>query len=235
MGDLKIGSLFSGIGGLELGLEWAGVGRVVWQVECDPFCRKVLAKHWPGVKQYEDVQKVGAELERVDVVCGGFPCQDLSGAHTAGKRRGLDGAKSGLWSEYLRIVESCRPTWIVVENVMPCRDWLPFVRRDLHEIGYSSVPVLLRACDVAAPHERPRCFVLAHADGKGEPLRAEHAKVAGLRALSKPGRHWGAPPPRGFRMDDGVPRGMDRLRCLGNAVVPQCAEVIGRIIVAAHG
>ena len=90
---MTIGSLFSGIGGLELGLEWAGLGPVRWQVEQDMWCRAVLAKHWPDAGRFDDVCTVGAELEPVDIICGGFPCQDLS---NAGARAGLAGARSGL-------------------------------------------------------------------------------------------------------------------------------------------
>jgi hypothetical protein len=103
--SLTIGSLFSGVGGLELGLEWAALGPVVWQCEIDPFCRAVLAKHWPNATRYEDVT-IEREWPRVDIICGGFPCQDIS---TAGRGVGLDGARSGLWYTYLRIVRQIRP------------------------------------------------------------------------------------------------------------------------------
>lgn len=99
--SLTIGSLFSGIGGIELGLEWAGLGPVMWQVEKDPFCRDVLKRHWPEVKRYEDVRQVGrSNLAPVDLICGGFPCQDTS---SAGSRKGLEGPSSGLWREFHRI------------------------------------------------------------------------------------------------------------------------------------
>ena len=102
MANFRIGSLFSGIGGLETGLERAGLGRVVWQVEQDTYCRQVLAKHWPDVARFDDVRSVGAgKLERVDLICGGFPCQDLS---VAGSGEGLNGDRSGLWFEYARII-----------------------------------------------------------------------------------------------------------------------------------
>lgn len=227
---MRIGSLFSGIGGLELGLERAGLGYVAWQCEKDDYRRSVLERHWPTVYRYDDVESIPRFPPPVDILCGGFPCQDLSGAHTNGKRRGLEGPKSGLWSQFRELAEGIEPDWVIVENVYPAHDWLPFVRRDLHEIGYSSVPFLLRAEDVGAPHERPRVFLVAHADSQGKPLRAVDAEVAGVRALSECRRDWGSTPPGGFRVDDGVPAGLDRLRALGNAVVPACAEVIGRMI-----
>lgn len=111
---LTVGSLFSGIGGLELGLERAGM-RTVWQVEQNEYCRKVLAKHWPDVQRFIDVREVGAHnLPPVDLICGGFPCQDIS---NAGTMEGLAGERSGLWSEYARIVRELRPRYVVVENV----------------------------------------------------------------------------------------------------------------------
>lgn len=111
---MNVGSLFAGIGGFDLGLERAGM-RVAWQVELDPCCRAVLARHFPEARRYEDVCEVGAKsLAPVDLICGGFPCQDLS---PAGKGAGLAGARSGLWAEFARIVRELRPRYVVVENV----------------------------------------------------------------------------------------------------------------------
>jgi DNA (cytosine-5)-methyltransferase 1 len=111
---MNIGSLFAGIGGLELGLERAGLGPTLWQVEKDPFCRSVLERHWPDAERYDDVTTVDpAELAPVDLICGGFPCADIS---LAGKGLGLAGAQSGLWWEFARIVRGAMPRWVVVEN-----------------------------------------------------------------------------------------------------------------------
>src|SRR5437868_5460774 len=111
---VNVGSLFSGIGGFELGFERAGM-RVSWQVEQDAYCRAVLARHFPDAARFEDVREVGAQnLDPVDLICGGFPCQDLS---SAGRGAGIDGARSGLWSEFARIVCELRPRYVVVENV----------------------------------------------------------------------------------------------------------------------
>jgi site-specific DNA-cytosine methylase len=108
------GSLFAGIGGMDLGLERAGL-TCRWQVEIDPYCRKVLAKHWPDVPKLEDVRDAGAHnLQPVGLIAGGFPCQDIS---NAGKRAGIDGERSGLWSEYARIIRELRPRYVLVENV----------------------------------------------------------------------------------------------------------------------
>lgn len=158
---LTIGSLFSGIGGLELGLEACGLGPVLWQAEIDPFCRAVLAKHWPEARRYEDVRSIDATADHPDVICGGFPCQDLS---LAGKQRGLSADRSGLWWEFRRIVRVLRPRFVVVENVHGAwRKWLPVVRRGLWNVGYASMSIRVRASDVGAPHERARVFVVAHA------------------------------------------------------------------------
>ena len=173
---MKIGSLFSGIGGLELGLEQAGVGRVEWQVEFDPWCRTVLAKHWPNAdRSVEDVRNAGrSTLAPVDIICGGFPCQDVS---SAGKQAGLDGARSGLWYEYIRIVAELRPIGVVVENVASGKaKWLCEVRSGLQALGYRTRALEVAARDVGAPHLRRRVFVVALADGHGAGCQFERVR-----------------------------------------------------------
>ena len=260
---MTIGSLFSGIGGLELGLERAGLGPILFQVEQDPFCLAVLEKHWPGVSRFTDVRTVGAELPHVDVLCGGFPCQDVS---AAGKGAGLSGARSGLWFEFARIIEAIAPAWVVVENVTSGkRRWLPHVRRHLHMLGYRSRALGIAAQDVGAPHLRRRVFVVAHADRVDvrEQCRrrsgtswesAPVARVNGAEGAASDavrlaqdvgeegrrdvggswngGRDGRAPVSAIRRVDDGISRRLDasRKRALGNAVVPQCAEIAGRVI-----
>ena len=158
----RIGSLFSGIGGLELGLEWAGVGHTVWQVEREPFCQSVLEKHWPNAKRFDDVRMVGAtNLEPVDVICGGFPCQDIS---YAGKGAGLAGERSGLWYEFARIVGEMGPRFVVVENVAAfITRGIGDVLGTLSDLGYDAQWRTLRASDVGAPHRRERIFIVAYA------------------------------------------------------------------------
>jgi DNA (cytosine-5)-methyltransferase 1 len=180
---LRIGSLFSGIGGLDIGLERAGLGRTVWQVEADPYCRAVLAKHWPDAVRYDDVRTVGAHnLSPVDVICGGFPCQDLS---YAGKGAGLDGARSGLWFEYLRIVREVRPRVVIVENVAALRTrGLPVVLAGLEAAGYRAEWALAAARDVGAPHKRQRLFVVAVADADGVDDRSRRLPVGARKEVA---------------------------------------------------
>lgn len=236
MSAVAIGSLFSGIGGLELGLERSIPGaHVAWQCEIDPFCRAVLAKHWPGVTRYEDVRALGTSTPVVDILCGGFPCQDVS---SAGIRRGLSGERSGLWYEYLRVVSALRPRFVVVENVASGKSlWLPQVKEGLQALGYGTRAYALSASDVGAPHLRRRVFVVAtnparYSNGEGKSTKPIHGEVAELRGVASGASTWATPPL--FRgVGDGIPGRLDRsrrLKMLGNAVVPQCAEVIGRII-----
>lgn len=156
---MKIGSLFSGIGGLELGLERAGLGHVVWQCEIDPFCRDVLARHWPEAQRYGDITSLHAPSS-VDVMCGGFPCQDVS---LAGKNAGMEnGTRSGLWAEYARIIGETRPKIVVIENVPGLlQRGLRRVLADLAGLGYDAEWAALSAADVGAPHLRRRIFIVA--------------------------------------------------------------------------
>lgn len=226
-----IGSLFSGAGGIELGLERAGLGPTLWQVEIDPQCRAILGTHWPAVARHEDVRTVGAaELARPWLICGGYPCQDISNAHTNGERKALDGEKSGLWREMRRIVDELRPEWVLVENVDAPERWLSRVRGDLWGLGYASLPVRVCPSWMGAPHERPRVFVLAHADRQGQRARAVYEALAGVREVAGARGHWGASPPGGYRVDDGVSAGMDRVRICGNAVSPFAAQAIGQAL-----
>lgn len=221
-----IGSLFSGIGGLELGLERAGLGRTIWQAESDPFCRRVLAKHWPNVRQYTDIREID---QGADIMCGGFPCQDLSSA-THGLGDGLEGEKSGLWFAYLDVVRKFRPDVVIVENVDTWRRWLPTVRGDLENLGYVVEAYALAAENVGAPHIRARVFAVAYANPHEQPACTLDAQAPILQAIANAVQgHWRSGPPGGFRVADGISPRVDRCRAqaLGNAVVPQVAEIIG--------
>ena len=234
---MRIGSLFSGIGGLELGLEWAGVGHTVWQVERDRYCTQVLAQHWPDATRYDDVYTVGAHnLAPVDVICGGFPCPPFSSANTR-TRTDRSGKDLHLWGEFARVITELSPRAVVVENVESgWRMWLPHVRRDLRRIGYTAVPLLLRASDVGAPFYGARVFVIATADRYGQPASPCHEEAPSVPSPTGYARSgWGAPSPAALGVADGVPRRMDRLRAIGNAVVPQCAYVVGRHLLSIDG
>jgi DNA (cytosine-5)-methyltransferase 1 len=229
---LTIGSLCSGIGGLELGLEWAGLGPVLWQCEIDPYCRAVIRRHWPDAELHEDVTRLdGAALTRVGIMCFGAPCQDLSGA---GKGAGIDGSRSRLVFDCLRIVSQVRPEWVVVENVASgARRWVDRIVSELERLGYACIPVPLAAADCGAPHLRRRIFIIAHANSQRREGSGSGSCEGRQRSAS--GGWWSFEPNVG-RVVHGLFGGMDgrkrraRIRSLGNAVVPQCAEVVGWII-----
>ncbi|HSS55515.1 MAG TPA: DNA cytosine methyltransferase [Gaiellales bacterium] len=233
---MTCGDLFAGIGGMSLGLERAGF-TVRWQVEVEPYCENVLARHWPLVHRRRDVRFAGAAtLERVDCIAGGFPCQDISSARTRTRRVGLAGRSSGLWSECRRLVGELEPRWLLLENSPEWRRWVPEVRADLARLGYASLPVVVSAGAVGAPHSRPRGFVVAHADADCESLLAVNAETSRLLAVS--GQVWPPPPIGNLPLAHGISGRLARarmwqeLRALGNAVLPQVVEVIGRAILA---
>jgi DNA (cytosine-5)-methyltransferase 1 len=266
--QLRVGSLFSGIGGFDLGFERAGM-RSVWLCERDKFARFVLRKHWPDVPIYDDVRYLPLdEVPRVDLLCGGFPCQDIS---SAGAKEGIRGSRSSAWVYFHRAIRTLRPRYVVVENVgsLAVRG-LDTVLGDLAEVGYDAEWDCLRASDFGAPHKRERLWIVAYAqrDRCGErhkrlevqrrALYAEQVGVGGSSGTSADtdsiglqsgrlvfgargwaesaglrrtlGQPWAIEPAVG-RMAHGVPRGAYRLRALGNALVPQVAEWIGRRIV----
>jgi DNA (cytosine-5)-methyltransferase 1 len=293
---MNVLDLFSGIGGFSLGLERAGFHTVAF-CEVEPFCQAVLRKHWPHVPIYPDVRELTADRLRadgisVDVICGGFPCQDIS---IAGERAGIEAERSGLWSEFARLIGELRPRYAIVENVSnllagPSEQpgqWFGVILGDLATLGYDAEWHCIPASAVGAPHDRDRVWVVANTQRKRTTTRAPrkggqgrlqnedgvHQKrtiesrvggdahiVAncgsaggarlvtsadisaagpwGLRSQAdlqhvsdapfEPGDSW--PQPLVRRVDDGVPDRVDRLHALGNAVVPQIPEIIGRAI-----
>jgi DNA (cytosine-5)-methyltransferase 1 len=182
---LSVGSLFAGIGGFDLGFERVGM-HTRWQVEQSEFCRAVLAQHFPDARRYDDVCTVGAHnLEPVDLICGGFPCQDLS---YAGLGAGLEGERSGLWSEYARIVGELRPRYVVVENVSALlARGLGTVLADLAALGYDAEWDCLPASAVGAPHQRDRIWLVAYPDGSGRVARVAdvHARQPDAQGCSE--------------------------------------------------
>jgi DNA (cytosine-5)-methyltransferase 1 len=280
---MTFGSLFAGIGGMDLGLERAGM-ECRWQVEIAPYCRRVLAKHWPQVRRHDDVRTFppdsGAEWG-VDLIAGGFPCQDVS---LAGKGAGIDGERSGLWSQFRRIIRLLRPRFVFVENtpglLAPGRGF-GRVLGDLAESGYDAEWQSLPAGAFGAPHIRDRVFILAYPDQKHAAMRGERKAIEAVGnrgpdrrrrgdvdSREKPVRgagqdtavfpdtesrwarqlrwqqcpensqtqwhlYWQNREPPVPRVASRVPARVDRLKGLGNAVVPQVAEWIGRRIIEA--
>jgi DNA (cytosine-5)-methyltransferase 1 len=261
---LRVLDLFSGIGGFSLGLERTGGFKTVAFCEIEAFPRRVLAKHWPEVPIYDDVrtltaERLAADGIAVDVICGGFPCQDISAASATRNSAGIDGSKSGLWREYARLIVELRPRWVVVENSPRLRILgADRVLAHLEASDYTAWPFVVGAVHAGAPHRRSQAWIVAHANSEGEPTRAvddEMAELASACALAHAGRgrhgpqegpilagrlaavggdRWGDQPPV-LRVDDGLPGQLDRRRrveALGNAVVPQIPELIGRAILA---
>ena len=268
--------------------------------EIEPFPRRVLAKHWPEVPCYEDVTKLTGDILRrdgiaVDVITGGFPCQDIS---YAGKQRGMDECtRSGLWSEIVRLIGELSPRYVIVENVAALLNgpserrggWFGRVLGDLAECGYDAEWENIPASALGAPHRRERVWIVAHRNGGdgqpgagkrpelwgaafgeradndacgagvepkalahtdkigrpkvglsyqqgkcGEPQSTGQTDDAFSRSQHPISRRWGAEPAVG-RVANGVPDRSHRLAALGNAVVPQIPELIGRAILAAEG
>lgn len=252
------------IGGFDLGLERSGM-CVKWQVEIDPFCLKVLQKHWPDVPKYGDIRQLtGDELGTVDLICGGFPCQPFS---TAGMQRGADDDRY-LWPEMLRLISKIRPHWVIGENVTGIVNMeLDNVLFDLEREGYETQTFIIPACAVNAPHKRYRVWIIAHNNevrcnmqrlerqgiqrqnetcnevDTGNQDVANFAikrleEYAGTKLFKQSSRpalcHWWDTEPRMGRVVHGLPPAMDRLRALGNAVVPQIVEILGRAILEAE-
>lgn len=280
--SLRFGSLFAGIGGLDLGLERAGM-ECAWQIEKDPYCLRVLDKHWPDIPKYHDIKEVDPDdLEPVDLICGGFPCQPVS---LAGKRL-AQADERWLWPEFFRIVRALRPRYVLVENVPGLLSaGMSDVLGDLAAGGYDAEWDCIPAAAVGAPHLRYRVCLVGHANSIRTELESprivgEHtAPSTGAMANPESNRRiarwprdceevtggweshrggigfifsganresmgwlaesrsqcgdWATEPDVG-RVAHGIPARVDRLRALGNAVVPQVAEWVGRRIVEAE-
>ena len=278
---LTLGSLFSGIGGLDLGLERAGL-KVIWQSEIDPYCNKVLKKHWPKVPNYGDIKQFDwRTVERPNVICGGYPCQPFS---VAGHRRGTNDPRH-LWPWVRTAISELRPNYAILENV---RGHLSMggtaVIGDLAEIGYDAEWRVVSAAGMGAPHRRDRIIIVAYPNntrsrtpefnidthrpaqvqerqnvaqfrvsGRGANVADTDGQQLGERGFAQnvrqthsvwkhhdrgqkeyDGWKWWQVEPDVGRVANGVPDRMDRLRGLGNAVVPQVAEYVGRLIVNAQ-
>jgi len=244
---MKVLDLFSGIGGFSLGLERAGMETVAF-CEFDEHAQKVLRKHWPGVPIHSDIRELDAKQFRgtVDVVCGGFPCQDLS---TAGKQVGFSGERSSLYGEMLRVISECMPRYAIFENVTGLLTgdsgrWFGQFFYDLAQIGFDAEWHCVSASDIGAHHHRDRVWVIAYPCGSRSQigLARQNIRQEGdtrisinlsneiRRARGQPGMDGWSTEPNVGRVANGVPNRAHRLKQLGNAVVPQIPEAIGRAI-----
>jgi DNA (cytosine-5)-methyltransferase 1 len=237
---VRIGSLFAGIGGFDLAARWMG-WETAWFSEIDPYASAVLAQHWPGVPNHGDITTIDFRaVEPVDLLCGGFPCQDIS---SAGKKAGIAGERSGLWSHFARAIRELRPEWVVIENVRPLlRRGFDVVRSDLRAAGYRVArPVLMSAAALGAPIDREgrtRFWVVAHADegrfrGPRVSREAERSALGGitgsrgaLARVSRPAPDYCQGQSSIPRVADGIPHRMDRIAAIGNAIYPECAYAI---------
>lgn len=250
---LRVLDLFSGVGGFSLGLERTGGFRTVAFCEIQEFQRRILSKHWPEVPIYHDVRTLDSTiLQRdgiaVDVICAGFPCQDVS---IAGRGAGIDGSRTGLWRQVIRLAEKLAPRFVILENVSQIRSrGLEHLLSALAAIGYDAEWHCIPAAHVGAPHRRDRLWLIAyrqgdalgpdtyflgpypaqmHVDGSAE-LRDEQERVAGSLA-------WWRTEPAVERVVDGLPSKLDiaRIGAIGNAVVPFIPQMIGNAILLAAG
>jgi DNA (cytosine-5)-methyltransferase 1 len=242
--SLTFGSLFAGIGGFDLGFERAGM-QCKWQVEIDPYCQRVLAKHWPNVRRWDDVRTwPQPDTERVDVICGGFPCQDVS---DAGHKIGITGNRSSLFAEIVRIAGSMGPRFVVLENVAA------LLNRGMGEVlgalatsGFDAEWECVPASALGFPHERDRVFIYAYRQGTVSGLLTEsrerwrkqwkHRRLVSNQAVARWPRKRLKGEPDVAPLVHGIPERLGRLgigRGLGNCVVPQVAQWIGERIMEA--
>ncbi len=248
MPSFTFGSLFSGIGGLDLGLERAGM-QCLWQVEIDDYATQILERHWSHVARFRDVRIVSKHsLAPVDLMCGGFPCQNISIANTTGII-GIDGPQSGLWSEFFRLICELRPPYVLVENVSTLLvRGMGRVLGNLASIGYDAEWQVLRASDVGAPHQRKRLFIIAypHQERRTPVLRGDVSAFMGLYPLWQTSETvddvWDRltqletrlGEPSVYSSYDGLSRHLEQeLGGYGNAVVPQLAYYLGLCILDA--
>jgi len=239
---ITVGSLFAGIGGLELGLEWTGGFETVWQCEIDDYATKVLEKHWPDVRRCRDVRTFPPEPIdewQCDLICGGFPCKQTSvAAAIHGRRRGLGGTDSRLWYAQLGIIDALRPKWAIIENPAGAKTWARKIEGCLEAIGYAVSRQPVSSWGVGGPHLRRRVFWIANRDGQRLPIARlpDPPTFDSIKRGAVNGNAWRKTLSGVLRVADGIPGRMDRrarIECLGNAVVPQVAQWIGQRILEA--
>lgn len=274
-----VGSLFSGIGGFDIGLEKTGQFKTIWFSEVDEYATRILKKHWPDVPNHGDIKTIPwRKIKKPDIIIGGFPCQDVS---IAGKGAGIkEGTRSGLWKEFAKAIRILRPKYALIENVpMLANRGLNIVLSDLAKIGYDAEWNIISAASVGAPHKRERLFIIAYPNiSNSNSLRCnrrsnEESKWSETnaeiqrRGISAGSSNHGSKRVQRFsqkqiqkfpefswcenvrRIEDlqgrpDIPKPLirrdnnglstrfykDRIKCLGNAIVPQVAQAIGEMI-----
>lgn len=270
----RVGSLFSGIGGIEIGLERTGYFKTEWFVEKELYAREILRKRFPKTIIYGDIEKIDFRtVPSIDILTGGFPCQDIS---VAGKRVGISGSRSSLWRYYCEAIRILRPKYAIIENVSALtRKGLNIVLRDIAKIGYDAEWHCLSASSIGALHKRERIFIVAYPNSSGEMVKGQDCdnkernsekkiqewqdiifriesassdvsnsnkqrqqrrkQIQVRQALLRREEPTWATEPKLGRVVDGISNRVDRIRCLGNAVVPQCTEIIGEAIKEKEG
>tara|TARA_Y100000114_G_C11686380_1_gene291266 strand:- start:104 stop:835 length:732 start_codon:yes stop_codon:yes gene_type:complete len=235
---ITIGSCFAGIGGFELGLE-RGISnsKTVWQIEQNKYCQGILKKHWPKAILHNDIREIDYDkIQTVDIICGGFPCQGVS---CSGKGKGIEGdERSGLWRQMHRLINHLQPRVAVMENV-PALLWkgrgMHVVMSDLASIGYDAEWCTISARQFGAPHLRKRVFIVAYPNSPRTQIQTQRKQpskqMSGGSSENRPTYwHKGTIKSGICRVDDGISGRVDRIKALGNAIVPQCSEYIGRCI-----
>jgi len=229
--ELTHGSLFSGIGGFDLGFERAGI-KTLWQVEIDDYCRRVLAKNFPHAKRFGDIRECGAHnLARVDILSGGFPCQPVA---FCGKGGAQDDER-WLWPEFQRIICELRPRFVIVENVPGLLNrGMGEVLGGLAACGYDAEWDTVSACEFQAPHTRERLLIVAYPSEKRCGWQRSFWTKETSLEIGRRGaelyRPWSVEP--GIpRVAYGVPNRLDRIAGVGNSFIPQIAEYIARQII----
>lgn len=247
---MKLLDLFSGIGGFSLAARWAGIETIQF-VEKDPFCQKVLAKNFPHVPIHDDIKTFHCS-QKVDLITGGFPCQGFS---IAGKRKGKEDARY-LWPEMFRVIKESNPQWIIAENVTGIISIaLDTILMELENENYSTETFIIPASAAKAPHKRERVWIIANRHGKRCNLwcdyREERFNQENIdRNISTLQSEWEELKPQPWkimqanewlsanadfsRINNGVPNRVDRIRSLGNAIVPQVVFPILKIIKLLH-
>ena len=233
---MRMLDLFSGIGGFSLAASWVWGDEleIAGFCEIDEYCGKVLNKNFPGVPIYKDITKLdGKQFKNIDLLTGGFPCQDIS---VAGRGAGIeDGTRSGLWSEMLRVISEVRPGYALIENVpmLTIRGGTRVIA-DLTQIGYDASWTIISAKDLGALHKRARIWIVAYPSsdrlqgGEASNIIKKCWKESAefIERLLEEQRRLAVPTNKNSGIHDGIPNRVDRLRGLGNAIVPQCAALI---------